>query len=54
MFQTIIVEKIKTNLLGLINSFRKSCILWHNVEKNIVKPDWPQMKIWCMCIACWI
>jgi len=22
--------------------------------KSIVKPDRPQVKIWCMCIACWV
>jgi hypothetical protein len=47
------VEKIKPHALRLTNSFRKSCIFF-NVEKNILKPDRPQMIIWCMRTACWI
>ena len=33
MFQTQVVEKIKTHILYLIAFFRKSCLLWDNVEK---------------------
>jgi hypothetical protein len=35
MFQTKVVEKIKTHILSSITFFRKSCRLWDNV-KNIV------------------
>jgi len=31
--------------------FRKSCCLWDKLEKNIVKPDRPQMTLWRMRIA---
>jgi hypothetical protein len=35
MFQTQVVEKIKTHILcSIIFSPRKSCILWDNVEKD--------------------
>jgi hypothetical protein len=33
MFQTKVVEKIKTHILCSIKFFRKSCRLWDNVEK---------------------
>jgi len=33
MFQTKVVEKIKTHILCSITFFRKSCSLWDNVEK---------------------
>jgi len=33
MFQTKVVEKIKTHILCPIIFFRKSFSLWHNVEK---------------------
>jgi len=33
MFQTKVVEKIKTHILCSVTFFRKSCRLWDNVEK---------------------
>jgi len=33
MFQTKVVEKIKTHILFSVTFFRKSCRLWDNVEK---------------------
>jgi len=33
MFQTYIVEKIKTHYTFNIYFFQKSCLLWDNVEK---------------------
>jgi len=33
MFQTKIVEKIKTHILCSVTFARKSCRLWDNVEK---------------------
>jgi len=33
MFQTKVVEKIKTHILYSITFFRKSCRLWYNTEK---------------------
>jgi len=53
MFQTKVVEKIKTHILCLTTVFRKPCHLWDNVEKycRVGKPTDP---IWPMRIACWI
>jgi len=33
MSQTKVVEKIKTHILCSVTYFRKSCLLWDNVEK---------------------
>ena len=33
MFQTKVVDKIKTHILYSLTFFRKSCRLWDNVEK---------------------
>jgi hypothetical protein len=33
MFQTKVVDKIKTHVLCYVTFFRKSCRLWDNVEK---------------------
>jgi len=54
MFQTKVVEKIKTHILCSVTVFLKSCRLWDNVRKSIVEPGRPQMTIWRMLIACWI
>ena len=46
MFQTKIVEKIKTHLLFSVNFFfRKSYRLRHGVKKNIVEPGRQEMTI---------
>jgi hypothetical protein len=47
MFQTKVVDKIKTHLCFQFFFFWKSCHLWDNV-KNTVEPDRPQMTIGCM------
>ena len=54
MFQTQVVEKIKTHFLYLIAFFRKSCLLWDNVEKYCRRGGRPQMTIRRRSIACWI
>jgi len=33
MFQTKVVEKIKTHILCSVTLFRKSCRLWDDMEK---------------------
>jgi len=53
MFQTKVVEKIKSQILCSVAFFFKSCRLWDNV-KNIVERGRPQMTIWRMRTACWI
>jgi hypothetical protein len=52
MFQTRVVEKIKTHILCSVTFFRESCRLWDNVD-NIVERG-PQTTIWRMLIACWV
>ena len=53
MFQTKVVEKIKTHFVFCNFFFRKSYRLWDNVEKNIVQRGRPQTTMWRMRIACW-
>ena len=50
MFQTSVIEKIKTHLRFNYISFENREITCKNVEG----PDRPQMTIWRMLIACWI
>jgi hypothetical protein len=55
MFQTKVIEKIKTHILCSITFLRKSCRLWDNVEKyDIVGQAAVDNIIWRMRIACWI
>jgi len=35
MFQTKVVEKIKTHILCSVTFSPKSCLLWDNVEKKL-------------------
>jgi len=54
MFQTKVVETIKTQILrSIFFFFRKSC-LYEIMWKIIVESDGPQMTIWRMRIARWI
>ena len=53
MFQTKIVEKIKTHILRSVPFYRKYCRLCDK-EKKIAELDRPQMIIWRMRITCWI
>jgi hypothetical protein len=53
MFQTKVLEEIKTHILCSIKFCRKSCRLWDNTE-NTVEPDRPLMTIRHMRFACWI
>jgi hypothetical protein len=50
VFQKKIVEEIKTHF-AFSNVFRKSCVLWDNVEK-FCRFGRPQMTIWRVCILC--
>ena len=55
MFQTKVVEKIKTHILCSIFYFtHKNRTVYEIICKNIVEPDRPQMTIWRMRFACWI
>ena len=46
MFQTKVVQKIKTHILCSVTFSRKSCHLWDKAEKNVVERGRPQMAIW--------
>jgi len=51
MFQTKVVEKIKTHFLRSVFLNRAVYeIMW----KNIVERGRPQLTIWRMRIACWV
>ena len=49
MFQTKVVQKIKTQTLCSWTFFQKLCHLWKNAEKC-----GRAAEATCMCIACWI
>jgi hypothetical protein len=54
MFQTEVVEKIKTQILCSINFFSEIRFVYEKMWKSIVERSRPQMAIWRMRIACWI
>jgi hypothetical protein len=51
MFQTKVIEKIKTHILCSITFFR-NCFVLEIICQNIVEPPRPQVTIWLMLIAC--
>jgi len=56
MFQTKVVEKIKTHILCMFTAFfQKLCHLWDNLEKyGTTRQATDGNIMWYMCIACWI
>jgi hypothetical protein len=54
MFQTKVVEKIKTQILCSKFFFRKSCRLWHNVGKCGKAKHSTNNTIRRILFACWI
>jgi hypothetical protein len=55
MFQTKVVEKIKTHILCSITFFLKSCCLWDNVEKYVTaRQATDDNIIRRMRFECWI
>jgi len=55
MFQTIFVEKIKTNILCSVTFFfPANHAVYEIMWKNIVESGRPQMAIRRMRIACWL
>jgi len=54
MFQTKVVEKIKTHILFSIIFFLENRAVYEKMWENIVEWGRPQMIIWGMRIACWI
>jgi hypothetical protein len=53
MFQTKVVEKIKTHIFYSVTFFLNGTI-YEIMWENAVEPGSPQMAIWHMCIACWM
>ena len=53
MFQTNVVEKIRTHILCSITFFLRESCLYEIILKNIVEQGRAQMTIWRMLIACW-
>jgi len=53
MFLTKVVEDIKTHISSSIIFFKNHTVYVIKL-KNSVRPDRPQMTIWCMHIACCI
>ena len=54
MFQTKLVEQIKTHVLSSITFFLRKPYVYEIMWQNIVKPGRPPMTIWHMRIACCI
>ena len=55
MFQTTVVEKIKTHILCSVTFFWKSCCLWDNVEKyGRARQATNDTTMWPMLFPCWI
>jgi len=55
MFQTKVVQKIKTYILrSIIFFFFENLIVHEIMWKNTVERGRPQMEIWRMCIAYWV
>jgi len=54
MFQTKVVEKIKTDILYSVTFFfeKKKRAIYEKMWKNIVQRGKPQKKMWRMRIAC--
>jgi hypothetical protein len=53
MFQTKIVEKIKTHILCLV-TFLQNSTIYEITWKDIVEWSRRQMTVWYIHIACWI
>jgi len=54
MFQTKVVERIKTLLILGNFFFFKTCAVYEITWKNLVEPDRPQMTIWRTRIVRWV
>jgi hypothetical protein len=54
MFQTKVVQKIKTHILGSVNFLFENLTLYEIMWKNTVEPGTIQRTIWRMCMACCI
>jgi len=52
MFQTKVVENIKTRVLDSVTFFLENCAVYEITWNNTVEPDRLQITIWRMRIAC--
>jgi len=53
MFQTKVVEKIKTFILCSVTFFENHAV-YEKMWKSVAEQGRPQMAVWCKLIACWI
>ena len=54
MFQTEVVEKIKTHILCSVTFFLENRAVYEIMWENTVERGRPQMAIWRMRSACWV
>jgi len=54
MFQTKVVQKIKTHILCSVIFFFENRAVYEIMWKNVVEWGRLQMTIWRMRVACWI
>ena len=55
MFQTEVVEKIRTHILCSVTFFfLENRAVYEIMWENMAELDRPQMAVWRMRIACWI
>jgi hypothetical protein len=54
MFQTDVVENIKTQIVDSITFFFENLTAYEIIWKNIAEASKPHMTIWCMRITCWV
>jgi len=52
IFQTKVVEKIKTHILCSVNCFSENRAVYE-IMWDIVQPDWPQKTLWRMRSSYW-
>jgi len=53
MFQTIVIDKIKTHVSCSVRSF-EYCAVYEIIWENVVERGKPQITVWRMCNVCWI
>ena len=54
MFETKVVQKIKTHILRSIPFYSENRAVYEIMWENIVERGRPQMTIWRMRVDCWI
>ena len=54
MFETKVVEKIKTHILCPVTFFFENRAVYEVISKNVVEPERPQRTIWLVRVAFWI